>query len=141
MQKSLLTVEGAYKNLARIGDFVERFAVSAGFDERSVHALQMAVDEACSNIIEHAYGGEGKGDIYLEFQQVETGIKVTIRDRGEPFNPDIVPTPNIEAPLEERGEGGLGLFLIRQLMDEVRFEFGGDGSERINTLILVKHLT
>ena len=99
-----------------------------GFDERSVYALQMAVDEACSNIIRHAYGGEGRGNISLQVEQTTSGVKITIEDNGTPFNPDIVPKPDIEAPLEARGEGGLGLFLIRQLMDEVSFEFGGGPS-------------
>ena len=138
MYESTLTVEGIYSNLGKIGAFVEQFTRRIGFDSRSTYAVQMAVDEACSNIIEHGYGGEGKGEIYLQFQQLADGIKVIIQDRGAPFDPDAVPAPNVEAPLEERGEGGLGLFLMRQLMDEVIFEFAGDEGGDTNTLILIK---
>lgn len=136
--EAILTVKGVYSNLGKIGDFVESFATKAGLDLRSIYAVQMAVDEACSNIIEHGYGGEGKGDISLQFLQLEDGIKVIIQDKAKPFDPDIVPPPNIHAPLEERPEGGLGLFLMRRLMDEVRFEFGGGAKGDTNTLIMVK---
>ncbi|MFQ5575498.1 MAG: ATP-binding protein, partial [Anaerolineae bacterium] len=85
-------------------------------------------------IIEHAYGGENKGDIALRCQKLPNGLKVTIVDRGLPFDPAVVKAPDIQAPLEQRGEGGLGLFLMKQLMDEVNFHFG-DG---INTLVMVK---
>jgi len=130
----VLTIAGMYRNLAQIGEFVTRWAKKAGLDERAVYAVQMAVDEACSNIIEHAYGGENRGEIELCCQPLPDGLKITITDWGEPFDPQAVQEPNIHAPLEERGEGGLGLFLMKQLMDEVSFEFG----RRRNTLVLVK---
>jgi len=138
MTEAVLTVKGVYSNLSKIGDFVERFAVQIGLDLRSIYAVQMAVDEACSNIIEHGYGGEGKGEIYLQCQQLEDGIKVIIQDRAKPFDPEAVPMPNVEAPLEERSEGGLGLFLMHRLMDEVRFEFGGGNKRDTNTLVMIK---
>ena len=134
MTNATLTITGAYQSLAAIGQFVTHWAIESGLNERAVYAVQMAVDEACSNIIEHAYGGEGKGDIYLHCLKLDDGLQVTIRDRGRPFNPDLVAAPDIHAPLEERDEGGLGLFLMKELMDDVAFEFGADG----NTLILVK---
>lgn len=96
--------------------------------------MRMAVDEACSNIIEHAYGGEDRGDINLRCQKLPSRLKVTIKDHGEPFNPALVAEPDIHAPLEERDSGGLGLFLMRQLMDEVTFEFSPKG----NVLVMVK---
>jgi serine/threonine-protein kinase RsbW len=137
MAETFLVVEGVYKNLASIGDFVEKFAVECGLDDRSVYALQMAVDEACSNIIEHAYGGEGKGKIELELLTFDAGVKVVIKDWGQPFDPSAIAAPNLQAPIEERQEGGLGLFLIRQLMDEVHFSFG-NGRGEANLLTLVK---
>jgi len=134
MTKSSLTIAGVYQNLAKISDFATAWAIESGLDERSVYAVQMAVDEACSNVIEHAYGGEGKGDIELHCKKLNDGLKVTIQDQGHSFDPTAVEAPNIHAPLEERDEGGLGLFLIKQLMDEVIFNFNDSG----NVLVLVK---
>ncbi len=134
MINSTLTIAGNYQNLAAIGQFVTHWAIESGLNERAVYAVQMAVDEACSNIIEHAYGGEGKGDIELHCRKLDDGLEVTVRDKGRPFDPTLVDAPNIHAPLEERNEGGLGLFLMKELMDDVAFEFGKNG----NTLLLVK---
>ncbi|HLF27864.1 MAG TPA: ATP-binding protein [Anaerolineae bacterium] len=122
-----LTVPGRYENLARISDFITQVARDAGFDEDDVFHIQMAVDEACSNIIEHAYGQAGDGDIDLLCRVAENGdLVVEIRDHGQPFDPDQVPFPKIEGDnvdLESMKVGGLGLFFMRKLMDEVNFRF------------------
>jgi len=126
---------GQFESLARIGEFVTRAAVAASFDATAVYAVEMAVDEACTNIIEHAYGGEDRGDIECTCQVKAGELRVTLRDYGHPFDPASVPEPNITASLEERQEGGLGLFLMRKLMDEVHFEFTHHAG---NILTLVK---
>lgn len=134
MTKSTLKIAGLYQNLTAISEFVTNWAENCRFDERAVYAVQMAVDEACSNIIEHAYGGEGRGDITLICKKVDDGLKVTIKDQGNPFDPTIVAPPNVNASLDERDNGGLGLFLMKQLMDEVSFTF----DKKWNTLVMVK---
>jgi serine/threonine-protein kinase RsbW len=130
-----MTFPGRFDSLAKIGEFVARAASSAGLDPTAAYAVEMAVDEACTNIIEHAYDGEGRGDIECVCQINSTGLIVTLRDYGSPFDPSSVPEPDIHASLEERTEGGLGLFLMRKLMDEVRFEFTCDSG---NILTMVK---
>ena len=103
------TFPGRFENLAKITDFVIRAARSAGLGPAAVYAVEMAVDEACANIIEHAYGGEGRGDIECTCQIDADELTVTLRDDGSPFDPSRVPEPDVNAPLEERDEGGLGL--------------------------------
>ena len=95
----------------------------------------MAVDEACCNIIEHAYGGEGRGDVECSCRVNDEGLTVTLRDRGRPFDPSGVPEPDLQADLEDRDVGGLGLYFMRKLMDEVRFEFTPGAG---NALTMVK---
>jgi len=129
-----LKIAGLYKNLAAISDFVTEWARAARLNDRAVYAVQMSVDEACSNIIEHAYTGEGKGEIHLRCDPIDTGLQVTIVDFGRPFSPQLVQAPNLNAPLEDWGEGGLGLFLMQQLMDEITFSFESDR----NVLVMVK---
>ena len=85
------------------------------------YAIQTAVDEACSNIIDHAYGGENLGEIQIQVTQVKNGIQIILRDEGDPFDPDDVPDPDITSPLEIRKERGLGIFFMRKLMDRVHF--------------------
>jgi len=87
----------------------------------------MAVDEACSNVIEHAYGQDAAGDITLRCRLQESGdLRVDILDHGKPFNPDRVPVPHVDpdnADLDAMKVGGLGIFFMRKLMDEVVFHF------------------
>lgn len=129
------TFPGEFDSLAAIGEFVTLAAHDAGLDERAVYAVQMAVDEACSNIIEHAYGGEGRGSIECTCRVDAEGLTVILRDCGCFFDPTQVPDPNLEASLEERSGGGLGLYFMRRLMDEVHFESTPDSG---NLLTLVK---
>lgn len=129
------TFPGRFASLANISKFVTRAARAAGLDERAVYAVQTAVDEACSNIIEHAYGGEGRGPIECTCRIDDDGLTVTLRDYGRPFDPTGVPRPDIHASLEDRQEGGLGLYMMRQLMDEVRF---GPPCDSSNVLTMVK---
>ena len=124
---------GRYASLARIGDFVRKIAQDAGFESFAVYSIEMAVDEACSNIIEHAYEGEGKGDIRCTCSVTEEAMQVTIKDRGKPFDPSRVPPPNLSKNIDDRQAHGLGLHFIRKWMDEVQFL--SKGAENILTMV------
>lgn len=130
------TFPGRYESLASISEFVLKASKAAGLDENASYAVQLAVDEACANIIEHAYGGEGRGQIVCTVSDSPQAMTVILNDFGRPFNPKSIPEPNLRAPLKKRKEGGLGLFFIRKYMDEVRFEFS---PEKGNQLTMVKH--
>lgn len=133
-----IKVPGQYQSLAKIGNFVRQAALEAGFSGFDVYSIETAVDEACSNIIEHAYQGEGKGEIACSCDfDPQKGLTISLCDFGSPFLPNEIATPDIEAPLEDREAHGLGLYFMRQLMDEVSFNFSDDCG---NTLTLVKHI-
>ena len=125
---------GQYESLERIDNFVRKIAQIAGFDNFAVYSIEMAVDEACSNIIEHAYEGEGKGNIACTCTVNENSLTIILRDRGKPFDPAQVPPPNLSKDLEEREAHGLGLYFILKWMDEVHF----NNSQSENTLTMVK---
>ena len=129
------TFPAQFASLAAVGEFVTHAAEAAGLNARAVYAVQLAVDEACANIIEHAYGGEGRGDIECTCIVNKNGLTVILRDYGRPFDPTSVPEPDLCASLEDRKVRGLGLYFIRQLMDQVRFEFTADSG---NVLTMVK---
>ena len=114
---------GRFESLAGIRKFVFQAASNAGFDEKEIYAVELAVDEACSNIIEHAYGGEGKGDIECTCNDLNGGLEIILKDDGKPFDPSAVSQPDFSVALEEIKPRGAGLFLIRNMMDDVDFEF------------------
>lgn len=126
---------GRYASLEKIGAFVRKGAEKAGFDHFAIYSIEMAVDEACSNIIEHAYGGEGLGKIHCTCSFSGSSFTIVLQDTGQSFDPAKVPSPNLSANLEDREAHGLGLFFIRKWMDEVYFESSG----KHNTLTMVKH--
>lgn len=130
-----LSVTSNMKNLTAISDFITSVAKKLGLDDDQTFALQMAVDEACANVIEHAYGGQTNGTISIHCQTLNDDVVVTIHDHGRPFDPQSVPRPDITAPLEKRQNGGLGLYLMEKLMDSVEWAFD---AEKGNTLTLRK---
>jgi serine/threonine-protein kinase RsbW len=138
-----LVVPADVNHLHQLASYASEAAGEAGFDAIQIGRIELAVDEACSNIIEHAYGSLASGDIDLELQ-VHPGvrIKIILIDTGRPFNPKAVPnyvpcTPLTE--IETLKIGGLGLHLMRQTMDDICFEFGVPGATGpFNRLTMMK---
>lgn len=134
MNERRLVIPARYGEVAGACAFCAEAALAAGLSEHAAYHVQMAVDEACTNVIEHAYGGEGQGEIELRCQVRKKELTVTIRDTGRPFDPGAVPEPKLGAQIEEVEVGGLGLYFMRQVMDEVRFRFNNG----VNELVMVK---
>jgi len=109
-------------NLVRINDQVVDSAKKAGLTEQAIYDVEVAVDEACTNIIEHSYHGKSKGEIEVTCQVIPIGLKIIIHDSGCYFTPDSSPKPDINSPLTKRKERGLGLYFMQKLMDEVIFD-------------------
>ncbi len=131
-----LKVEAKLENLAVIGDFITEAMKQLGRDQETFQ-VQLAVDEACTNIIQHAYSGDSEKPIRILCLISGNDLVIQIRDWGEPFDPDSVPQPDIESELFERKLGGFGVFLIRQMMHEVKYVFHAGG---YNELTMTKHL-
>ena len=129
-----LTVPGRYDRLEQICEFVAGVAVEAGLDETAINRCQLAVDEACTNIIEHGYGGENVGVIDITCKAGHGELMIKIHDHAPPFDPADVPQPNLDAALDEMKIGGLGVYFMRQVMDVVEFSYENGG----NTLTLIK---
>jgi len=123
------------KNLEEICDFVGHWAAQAGFNESDIYAVQLAVDEATTNIMEHGYGRECPSRIDITCETLEDGLKVVIYDDADPFNPETVPEPEINVSLDDLKPRGLGIFLMRKMMDEVQYESSPDKG---NTLTMIK---
>lgn len=125
-----------FSSLSEIGRFASQSAADAGLSDRAVYAVEMAVDEACSNIIEHAYLGGEYGEIECTFCTSPHRLTVVLRDHGAPFDPTLVSEPDLSAKLHNRSRGGLGIYFVRKLMDRVEYRYEpGKG----NVLTLTKY--
>ncbi|MEN8171311.1 MAG: ATP-binding protein [Chloroflexota bacterium] len=126
---------GRFNVLEEIGALVVQTAQDAGFNPKDCYALQLAVDEACTNIIEHGYGGESRGEIECSCSYAGDQLTVVLRDWGQTFSPEDIPEPNFNVPIDKVQTRGAGLFLIHKIMDQVTFEFNTPNG---NTLTMVK---
>jgi serine/threonine-protein kinase RsbW len=129
------TFPGEYKSLEKISQFVVEAARQVGLDEHKTYQVDLAVDEACCNIIDHAYGGEGVGEMQVSVETKPDKLTVILVDRGQPFDPSKVPDPKLGVPLEQVKRRGAGFYLIRKIIDELHYERTPQGS---NVMVLVK---
>jgi serine/threonine-protein kinase RsbW len=136
MEVKEVTFAARFENLVLMDALAAEAAVAAGLDEQAAYGVEMAVDEACSNIIEHAYGGETDAVIEYTHEIRRDRLIITLRDYGKPFDHTCVAQPDLHSDIGERDIGGLGFFFMCQLMDEIDFEFS---SEDGNLLTMVKY--
>jgi serine/threonine-protein kinase RsbW len=106
----------------------------AHLSENSIYQCRLALDEACMNIIEHAYADNPDGEIEVVIEAGRGQCTIQLTDFGEPYHPASIPDPAVGRPIEEVTPGGLGLYLMRRVMDEVRYTPG----PRSNCLVMVK---
>ncbi len=107
-----------------------------GINDEVLYDLQLAVDEACTNIITHGYNDMDPGSIILDLEFARDQVLITITDFGHSFEPGNAPTPDIHAPIEERKESGFGIFFIQQSVDHMDYKVTEDGNKLILTKIL-----
>ncbi|UCB46788.1 MAG: SpoIIE family protein phosphatase [Spirochaetota bacterium] len=116
-----LTVVAESKNLIKVRDFVVKYSSKMGLLPRQVSEVKLAVDEAVSNIIRHAYVGE-RGNVEIEVKKLESAVELKVMDKGVEFDWNSILEPDLYRYVETRRKGGLGIWLIKKLMDEVVFE-------------------
>lgn len=117
------TFAAKFSSLEIIRAYIRLICKNAGFSQDKVYKITLSVDEACSNIIEHAYCGESDNN-YIDLLICITtdALLVQLHDTGRSFDPETIPEPKLEASIEDRVRGGLGLFLIRKFMDELAYQ-------------------
>ena len=124
-----------FEYLDEIREFVGTIARDSGFSDKDVYNIQLATDEAASNIIEHAYEKIKDGVLELSCGVKNDLITIVLIDHGESFDPSEIPLPDLKADLSARKIGGLGIFLMRKLMDDVHYEVKSNNS---NVLTMTK---
>ena len=116
-----LKVKSKTENLSEIRDFVSSNASKAGISSSTIDNIILAVDEACTNIIKHAYKLSPQGEIIIRIDYDEQKFTVTIIDYGKSFEPNRIPLPDLQKYYREHRVGGLGMYLMKSLMDNVEY--------------------
>jgi anti-sigma regulatory factor (Ser/Thr protein kinase) len=129
-----ITVEANTEQIPVISEFIEGFMSLAGFDLRKIMEVQLAAEEACTNVARYAYPGKG-GTIHIVARVAGDRLNLIIEDHGVPFDPTTYKVVLSQAGTQDRPIGGLGIHLIRSYVDGMSFEFR-DGK---NALTLAKN--
>lgn len=131
-----LRLDATMKNIPRFMSFILDEAKKTKMTHKELHAIELTSEEILTNIISYAYG-EKPEDVEVGVENSGKSIKIAFTDRGKEFDMTVARDPDINLPLDNREPGGLGIFLTKHLMDEVRYERMGD----INRVEIVKYLS
>jgi serine/threonine-protein kinase RsbW len=129
-KKHEIEVDNRIENLEVIGEFVADTLSGFGADPATISRVQLAVDEASTNVINYAYAG-GTGRLRLALDLAGDELIVMLTDWGTPFDPNSVPPPDLDTELDERKIGGLGIYFMKKLMDEVSYTFDAHDGNRL----------
>ena len=135
--QSHITLPNDVQATTELGIFVDEVCENVGFDMSTTFKLNLAIEEAVVNVMSYAYPAGTKGDVDIDAEADDEQLKFVISDSGTPFDPTQKGEVDTTLSAEDRGIGGLGIHLIRQIMDTINYE-RVDGK---NVLTLRKKLT
>jgi anti-sigma regulatory factor (Ser/Thr protein kinase) len=133
----VIDLDNDLSEVSRLAEAVEAFATAHGVPPGTIFAVNLALEELVTNTISYGYPDGGRHRIHLRFTLQGDTLQVAIQDDGLAFNPLNKAEPNLDAPIEDRPIGGLGIHLVRKLMDDVRYERRNEQ----NCLWLAKKMT
>ena len=134
--KHQITLAAELESLTTFRKFIDEACQAAGINKETCYDIKLAVDEACTNIIQHGYADMEPGSIVLSLQYGSRQVVVRLTDFGHPFEPSEPPLPDVGAALESGTLGGFGLYFIYRSMDSVNY----DSTAGCNTMTLIKRL-
>lgn len=137
MEKNKIYLEADLMNLSKAREFIAEKAKEAGASESDITKIEISCDEWNANIIEHSLGSNSGKGFTIECRKEGNKFIVVYEHEGERFNPIEQEVVDIDEHFSESKERGLGLFIMREMMDEIHYEYINN---RINRLTLVKCL-
>lgn len=124
-----ITVQASTKHLAEVRDFVAKHASEFGFKKQDVADIRLAVDEAYTNIIKHAYNNDEHKSVDIELGYNSSKFWISLLDTGNAFDPKSYSKPDVRRKIREKKRGGVGVYLIKKLMDSVEYHSEGSVNE------------
>lgn len=135
-QIQTLSVEASTEHLAEVRDFVAAHAEDLGLSAKTISEIRLAVDEAYTNIIKHAYKNTPTEKVNIEIGSDEQQLWISLQDEGLSFDPSTYNEPDLMQRIKEKKRGGMGVYLIRKVMDQVHYNRKG----QMNEIRMVKNL-
>jgi serine/threonine-protein kinase RsbW len=117
-----LHVPSSTENLSMIRDFVKSIGTQSGMGDMDVARLELAVDEACANVMEHAYDLDSTKEVSIRAIVDDNSVQIEVTDTGKGFDPAAVKELKLEELVSAKRTGGLGMRLMQSFMDEVHYE-------------------
>lgn len=136
-QSHPLIVPASTECLVEIREYIKVLALEAGLSEFDTMNVILAVDEACANIIQHAYRNDRSKSITISVSYDSQAIQIRIIDNSDPFDPSKADLPDMRRYFAERRHHGLGILLMTRVMDSIEY-LTADASRAFNTLVLTK---
>lgn len=124
-----LSVEASTEHLAEVRDFVASHAENIGLNQKMISEIRLAVDEAYTNIIKHAYSNNSTEKVNIEIGSDDDQLWITLIDSGKSFDPESYREPDLMKRIKEKKRGGMGVYLIRKVMDQVQYNRKGESNE------------
>lgn len=124
-----LSVEASTEHLAEVRDFVASHAENIGLNQKIISEIRLAVDEAYTNIIKHAYSNNSTEKVNIEIGSDDDQLWITLIDSGKSFDPESYREPDLMKRIKEKKRGGMGVYLIRKVMDHVQYNRKGESNE------------
>ena len=119
---SKIRLPAKIENLRKLMQFVSDFAKGEGFTQKRIQEIELATEEALVNIFDYAYPDENIGEVEVRCRmEVNTGLIIEILDTGRPFDIQSISEPDLKWNISDRKIGGLGIYLIRKMVDEVQY--------------------
>ena len=116
-----LHLQNRIAEVARLVEAVESFGTHAGLSSDLTYRLTLSLDEIVSNVIRHGYSDTNEHVVDVRLSVHDGVVTSVIEDDGHPYDPRESPEPDLSMPVEQRGPGGLGIFLVRQMMDSIDY--------------------
>lgn len=138
MKTQSIKIESRTEHLIVVREFVSEAAQRFGFTDDEISKIALAVDEACTNVIKHAYKFDPSRSITITVSGRNGTFEVRIEDTGRQFNPAQIQPPDMKEYLTHYRKGGLGMYLMKSLMDKVEYDIKPG---RTNEVRLTKYLS
>lgn len=131
-----LNVKAKIENYELCAAFIEEQLEEKGLDRKSIIKVITACEEIIVNVMNYAYS-DSEGDLEITFDEGDDFIIITFIDNGTPFNPFDRPDVDVSLSLDEREVGGLGILMVKNMMDDVHYEY----KDKQNRLTIMKRIT